>query len=141
MAYSDTPPNKKVMGEKPPIFRFFAVFVIFQGHVTFSRDSQGHIRILLFPCASFGTGPVRVRPWEGQKRLKSRQFGRYGDIVPGRRSGCWARGPADVYCTTCRRRGSVFWARCSREREKKSNVIFFAGIIRVFITNYNNNKK
>ena len=64
------------MGRKRPIFRFLTVFPIFEGHVTFSRDSQGHIRILLFRGASFGTGPVRVRPWEGQKRRFSDMFGK-----------------------------------------------------------------
>jgi len=62
---------------KRPKSDFFTVFPIFQGHVTFLRDSQGHFCILLFRDASFGTGPVRVRPWEGQNTSKSVNFGRY----------------------------------------------------------------
>ena len=70
------PIGEKLLAIKVGFCTFSTVFNFFEGHALTLEDSKGHIRILLFPCASFGTGPVRVGPWEGQKRLKSRQFGK-----------------------------------------------------------------
>ena len=70
------PIGEKLLGVKVGFCTFSTVFNFFEGHALTLADSKGRIRILLFRGASFGTGPVRVRPWEGQNTSNPLNFGK-----------------------------------------------------------------
>ena len=66
--------TKKLLAIKRGFCTFSTVFNFFEGHPLTLKFSKGHIRILLFRCASNGTGLIPLGPWEGQNTRFSTLF-------------------------------------------------------------------
>ena len=58
--------TKKLLAIKRGFCTFSTVFIFFEGHPLTLKFSKGHIRILLFRCASNGTGLIPLGRREGQ---------------------------------------------------------------------------